>query len=221
MRSSLLPCACLSPEYWIRLRWWRHFPGDLLVCRVVTTLAQNERVLAPIVEDHELVGEAAAHHPDVCADRDRIETQPLEDALIGLVVQLVAAVEPSRVDVTAIAVLHDELANPDQAASASRLVAKLGLDVIDEQWQLSVAAHQVAEQSRHHLFVGHGQHHVAPGSVLESDQLRTDLLVAPALPPQVRGLDDRHLHLLAADAVHLLANDLLHAAIHAPAEWQK
>ena len=63
-------------------------PRDLLVGRVAARVAQDERVLAVLVEDHELVGARAAHDPDVGADRDRLEAEPGEDPLVGAVVQL-------------------------------------------------------------------------------------------------------------------------------------
>ena len=39
---------------------------------IAARLAQHEDVLADGVEDHELVGLAAAHHPDVGGDGDRL-----------------------------------------------------------------------------------------------------------------------------------------------------
>ena len=51
---------------------------DLLVRRVAAVLAEDQRVLAGRVQEHELVRLAAAHHPDVGGDGDRLEAQPLE-----------------------------------------------------------------------------------------------------------------------------------------------
>ena len=152
---------------------------------------------------------------------DRLEAQPREDPLVGLVVELVAVVQPGLVDVERVAVLHDELADADQPAARARLVAELGLEVVDDQRQLAVALHEVAQQVGDHLLVGHGQHHVAPGSVLEADHLGADLRVAARLAPQVGGVHDRHLHLLPADGVDLLADDLLDALLHPEAERQQ
>ena len=89
--------------------------------------------------------------------------------------ELVAAVEPRLVGVAAVAVLHDELADADQAASGARLVAELRLEVVDDQRQLTVALHDVAQQLGDDLLVGHGEHHVAPGPVLEARHLGADL----------------------------------------------
>ena len=56
--------------------------GDLLVVGEVAVVAQDERVLAEVVDDHELVGPGAAHDPDVGADGDGVEAEPLEDPLV-------------------------------------------------------------------------------------------------------------------------------------------
>ena len=52
--------------------------GDLLVLGVAALVAEDEGVLAELVEDHELVCAGAAHDPDVGADRDRLEPEALE-----------------------------------------------------------------------------------------------------------------------------------------------
>jgi len=55
----------------------------------------------------------------------------------------------------------------------------------------------------------HGQHHVAPGFILEARQLRTDLEPALRFLPYLRRLYNRHADLLPIDAVNLLAHDVL------------
>ena len=78
-----------------------------------------------------------------------------------------------------------------------------------------------ASRSPDDLLVGHRQHHVAAVPVLEPAHLGPDRVVAAAGSPDVGRVDDRHLHLLAADAVHLLADDLLDPLVDALAEWQQ
>jgi hypothetical protein len=80
--------------------------------------------------------------------------------------------------------------------------------VVDHHRQLAIALDEVAEQQRDDLLVGERQDHVAVAAVLEPDELRPDLEVTPALLPDLRRVDDRHLHLLGADPVLLLADDL-------------
>ena len=69
--------------------------------------------------------------------------------------------------------------------------------------------------------MGHRQDHLAIGAVLEPDELGADLEVPAALLPQVGRMDDRHLHLLAADPVDLLADDLLDPLRHPEPERQE
>ena len=195
--------------------------GDLLVVRVAAAVAQDERVLAEVVEDHELVGARAAHDPDVGADHDRVQPEPLEDPDVRAAVLLVAHVEAGLVAIAAVRVLHHELADADEAASGARLVAELRLEVVELDRQLAVALDEVAEQDGDDLLVGHREHHVALAAVLEADELRPDLEPAPALLPDLRRMDDGHLHLLAADRVHLLADDLLDPVADPLAERQQ
>ena len=194
---------------------------DLLVRRVVAGIAQDQGVLAVLVEDHELVGQGAAHDPDIRPDRHGWQAQPLEDAGVGLVMGLIGGVQPGLVGIERVGVLHDELAHPDQAAARSWLVTELGLEVVDDGGQLAVALDQVAQQVGDHLLVGHGQHHVPAAAVLESNQLGADLGVAAGLLPELGGMDHRHLHLLPADAVDLLADHLLDSPLHAETEGQQ
>ena len=134
---------------------------------------------------------------------------------------LVALVEPRPVAVERVRVLHHELAHADEPAARARLVAELRLEVVDDHRQLAIAADEVAGELGDDLLVGHRDDRVAARAVLEPDHLVADLVVAPALLPQLGGMHDRHLHLLAADPVDLLADDLLHPLRHAKAERQQ
>ena len=69
---------------------------DLPVGRVAARLAQHQDVLAGRVEDHELVGLAAAHDPDVGRDHDGLQPEPLEDPDVRPVLRRVADVETRR-----------------------------------------------------------------------------------------------------------------------------
>ena len=167
------------------------------------------------------MGQAAAHHAHVGSDHDRIEPEAAEDPLVCPVLRLVAHVEAGLVEVARVGVLHRELADADQAAARPRLVAELGLEVVELDRQLAIRADDVAQQVGDDLLVGHRQDHVAPGTILEPGELRPHRVVASRLAPQVRRLDHRHQQLLAADRVHLLADDGLDPAGHAPAERQQ
>ena len=154
-------------------------------------------------------------------DDDDVETEPLEGPDVGAVLRLVAGVEPGLVAVAAVGVLHDELADADEAAAGARLVAPLGLEVVDLHRQLAVRPDDVGEQEPDDLLVGHREDHVPAVAILEPGQLRADRVVAAAGAPDVGRVDDRHLHLLAADRVLLLADDLLDPVVDPLAERQQ
>ena len=141
--------------------------------------------------------------------------------LVGGPVLAIAHVEPGVVEVARVRVLHHELADADEAATGARLVAELRLEVVDDHRQLAIALDDVAQEDRDDLLVGHREDHVPLGPVLEADQLRPDLEVAPALLPDLRGMDDGHLHLLPTDRVDLLADDLLDPVADPLAERQQ
>ena len=167
------------------------------------------------------MGEGPTHHPDVGADRDCVEPEAPEDPLVGLVMLAVAHVQAGLVAVAAVRVLHDELSDSDQAAARPRLVAELRLEVVDEERQLPVALDHVAQEEGDHLLVGHREDHVAIGPVLEPDELGADRVVPSALLPDLGRVHDRHLHLLAADRIELLADHLLDALVDAEPERQE
>ncbi len=125
--------------------------------------------------------------------------------------RLVAGIETVVVAIAAVGVLHDELADADQPTPAARLVAELRLEVVDDHGQLAIRLDDVLEEQRDDLLVSHRQDHVPFAAVLEADHLRADLEVATAVLPDLGRMDHRHLHLLAADPVDLLADHLLDA----------
>jgi len=93
--------------------------------------------------------------------------------------------------------------------------------VVDHDRELAVRPDDVAEEVGHDLLVGHGKDHVAPRAILEARHLGPDRVVPAGLAPELRRVHDRHLHLLAADPVHLLADHLFHPLRDPEAERQQ
>ena len=104
-------------------------------------------------------------------------------------------------------------------ARGPRLVALLGLHVVEDQRQLPVGANLAGDVEGEVLLVGHRQHQLGVLAVPELEQLVD--LVAARPPPQLGGLEDGHQHLLAADRVDLLADDLLDPLHHPVAGGQE
>jgi hypothetical protein len=164
---------------------------------------------------HELVRSGAAHHADVGLDHVPAKAAAVEDPPVGLDVELVAGVEAVEVSVEGVGVLHQELAGAEDTGPRAGLVALLHLEVVEDQRQLAVGADLAGDVERQALLVGHRQHHLGSLSILELEQLLDPVAASPA--PELRWLEHRHQHLLAADRVDLLADHLLDLAVHAPA----
>ena len=131
---------------------------------------------------------------------------------------LEADVEAGLVPVERVRVLHDELADPQQAAARTRLVAVLRLEVVPGLRQLAVAL-ELERVEGERLLVREREDVVAAVPVLELEELGD--AVAARRDPELGGRQHRREHLLRADRVHLLADDLLHLPVHAPAERQE
>ncbi len=194
--------------------------GRLDVRGVAALAAEDDLVLAGVGVGHVLVADRAAHHARVALDHHEVEAAARADAVVGADVQAVALLQCLVADVEAVGVLHDELARAQDAALGPRLVALLGLEVVPHLRQLLVAVDLARGEPGDDLLVGHRQRHVGALAVLETEHLAADGVPAAALLPELRRLQHRHEHLLAADRVHLLADDLLDLLHDAPAGRQ-
>ena len=178
-------------------------------------LTQCDLVLARGTRRHVLVRSQAAHHADVGLDAVEAQARALHDAVIGAHVQGVALVQAGLVAVEGVGVLHDELARAQHAGARARLVTLLDLEVVEDQRQVAVRAHDLRDVEGDGLLVGHRQHEFGALAVRELEQLLDPQ--AAALAPRLSRLQHRHQHLLAADRIHLLADDLHRVLMHAPA----
>ena len=71
----------------------------------------------------------------------------------------------------------------------------------------------------HRLLVRHREHEVAAVAIFQMEDLGN--VVAPALLPELGRRDQRRQHLLRADRVHLLADDLDDLLVDSPAQRQQ
>ena len=150
----------------------------------------------------------AAHHPGIGLDRQHVlHADPAEDPLVGLVAAVVVLLQIRLIGVEAVRILHREFAHPDQPGARPRLVAVLGLDLVEHHRQLFVAVQLGADQMDNPLLMGHREDHRLVVAVPETEQFRADRFVPAGLFPQVGGQHHRHQHLLPLDPVHLLADD--------------
>ena len=151
----------------------------------------------------------AAHGAGVRLDADRVEPHAFEGARVRAVLRGVALLEPGRVRVEAVSVLHDELADAQESRAGTRLIAALGLEVVDDLRHLAIALDLLFGVLMHELLVRVADHELAAVVIGRSEGDRLERFPPPGLLPGLRGRQHRHLHLLRADPVLLLADDLL------------
>ena len=172
--------------------------------------ADDQRVLADRREQHELMRHAAAHHAGVGLDRDNLgHARAGENALIGAVAAIVVGFEVGLRGVEGVGVLHRKLAHADHTRARARLVAELGLDLINHKGVLRVARRIVADKLHGCLLMRHAEHHRGVVSVLEAEQLGLDARISAGFLPKRGGHRHGEENLLPVDFVHLLAQDLL------------
>ncbi len=91
-----------------------------------------------------------------------------------------------------VGVFHQELTGTHHAKARTHFVTELGLDLIEVQRQLLVGAQLVTDQIGNDLFMRRAENKRALATVGNAQQLRTVLLPATTLLPQVSGLNHRH-----------------------------
>jgi hypothetical protein len=154
----------------------------------------------------------AADRARVGVHRAELELHPGEDARVRVVHRLVAAQHAGLVDVERVRVLHDELARAHHAEARADLVAELGLDLVEVDRELPVAADLPAHDVGDHFLVRRAHHEIALVPVFQAQHVGTHLFPAAGLLPQLGGLDHRHHELERAGTVHFLADDPLDLA---------
>ena len=132
--------------------------------------------------------------------------------------ELIVALQAGLIAVKTVGILHHELARAQDPGPRARLVALLDLEVVEDQRQIAVGADRLGDMKRDSLLVRHREHQLRALAVGQLEQ-RVDVQ-APRPAPRLGGLQHRHQHLLAADRVHLLADDLHDALMHPPAGRQ-
>ena len=176
------------------------------------------RVLPHLGGRQELLGLGAAHRARLRLHHHERDAEAVEDAHISLALQLVRALEALVVDVEAVRVLHDELAAAQQARAGARLVAVLGLDLVDRERQVLVRRVQVLDQQREHLLVRGREQVVAALAVREAEEVGAVLGPAAGDLVGLARQQGREVHLLTASGVHLFADHALDLGKHLEAK---
>ena len=159
----------------------------------VRGVAGGERhvVLARRARRHVLVRAEAAHHPDVGLDPVPLEARRGRRCGRRRRCACRSSSRPVVVAVERVRVLHDELARAQHPRARARLVALLGLEVVEDQRQVAVGAHDLGDVERHDLLVRHAP---APARrPRRSSSLKTSSIASrPVRFHSSRRLQDRH-----------------------------
>src|SRR5258706_4489383 len=108
----------------------------------------------------------AADRAGIRRNRAKSEAQPAEDARIRVIHVAILAFEVLVIHMEGVGVLHHELARAHDPEARPDLVAKLGLDLIKIQRQLTIGADFLARDIGDHLLVRRAETKVALVAVL-------------------------------------------------------
>ena len=153
-----------------RRRLGRRERDRLDVGRVPATRAGDEGVFPDRGRREELLRRGTAHRSRHRRDDAVVQAQPVEDADVGLTMQLVGLGEPVVVEVERVGVLHDEFAPAQDAGAGPCLVAILGRDLVQHDRQILVGAVLALHQQREELLVGGPEQVVAALAVLQPEE---------------------------------------------------
>ena len=184
------------------------------VGRVIAAVGKGDGVFPGFREDVKFMGVAAADTAGVGQHGAKGESHAREDVGIGGMHAGVGVGEALFVEMKGVGVFHDEFARPHDPESGADLVAKLGLDLIEVDRQIAIAADLGAHQIGNDFLVRGAQAKRSAVAILDAQQLGSVLLPASRFPPQVTGLDHRHQYFLGAGGIHLFADDGFHLAQH-------
>src|SRR5205823_4150156 len=181
---------------------------------VIAIRADSDPVFPDLGQHLELMRDVTAHRPGVRLDANSIEPQPFEGVLVRTELRRVALLQSGLVDVEAVRVLHHELADTEKPRARSRLVATFRLEVIDDLRHLLVALDFLHRMEMHEFLVRVAHHELTAVVVFRAECDGLEHVPPAGLLPQLRGSEDGHLHLLRADPILFLADDLLDLLLH-------
>ena len=180
----------------------------------------HERVFADRRGVQELLAARPAHQSVVGCHDHVLETEPLEDPLVGITLGRVGGFEPGIRVVERVCVLHRELAATQEPGAGPRLVAVLVLDLVDRQRQVLIRGVQVLHEKSEQLFVRGSEEIVGILAVLETEDAVAVRLPTSGLLIRVAGNERREVHLVGAGLGHLIADDAFDLRLDPQAQRQ-
>ena len=88
----------------------------------------------------EFLRAVAAYFSGIRIHDPKFETEAFENRGVGGMHAVVRRIQAGLVDIEGIGILHDEFARPHHAKAWPDFIAELGLNLVEVNWQLLVAA---------------------------------------------------------------------------------
>ena len=197
-----------------------HSRRRLSIRRKSARLAVDELRLAGIGKRHELDRAVAADLARVGGDGKRTQAAALADPGVGGLLLLVALLQGLLGRAERVGILHDELSPTHEPEAGPQLVAELILDLVERDRELPVALELAANEVGEGLLVGGTERKAAVVAIGEAHELGPVVVPAAALLPELAIGEDGDLHLLGADGLHLVTDDVLYLPDGPPGKWE-
>ena len=157
----------------------------------------------------------AAHHAAVRLDGyELFKADSAENVVVGFEAFVVVVLKIFLSHVEAVGILHGEFSDSDKSAAATRLVAELGLNLINHKRQLRIAGNGVFHEMHGRFFVSHAEQHILAASVLEANHFAADGIISSAGFPHFLRHNHREFDFLSVELVHFVANDVFDVDAH-------
>ncbi len=194
-----------------------------LIRGVTAGCAVDDEVFAIAGGNHEFVGGITADGPAFGFDGQVTQTAAFEDAAVGVIHGVVGGVELFERRAEAVGILHQEFAGAKNTEAGAFFVAKLGLNLIEGDGQLTIAADVSGHQVGDDFFVGWAECEVEFAVTtfdFEIEEHISEGVFTTGAFEDFDGLQGGHEQFDCASAIHFLANNFRDFADRAIAEGQ-
>jgi hypothetical protein len=178
------------------------------VGRVIAFLAIDHLVFSGLGRDHEFVRELPAHYPCVRIHRNGSQAAAAENADVGIIHFLIAALGAFVRNIEAVGILHDKFLGAHEAEPGPNLVTKLGLDLVKVLGELAIRIDLTGHNAGDDLFMSRPEDPFLFGPIPDFEQNIARGFVATAFLPDFGRLQGGHQDFERAGAIHFFSDDL-------------
>ncbi len=125
-------------------RFWFTKRRNLAISAIATGITDHERIFANRGQGHKFVRHCPTHHAGIALNRYHFQPTAVKNIKVGLVDTRVEGVQPGKIEIEGVGILHCKLAHTNGTGPWAWLVAELSLDLVEHKGQLPIAAHNLA-----------------------------------------------------------------------------